>query len=230
MSATAADVRRLLRQSREQRRAEQTPNGTKQKRQPEDAAVPSSKRTRTTSPSEDEQRGALPADLLRGRAQKVTQVIRPVSPSPEEPSNPNALPADFFDPGNNPDVEANIEDEWAAFQAEIAQTTAAHANTISVAPTTAGQNTEPEHKPQEEDEEESPEELRRRKLEDEIYEQMSLEERVQKLKEKRAQIKQQAAAAPEKGKNISSDTKMADEVDESDDEDEDDFMWRSRGG
>ncbi|BFZ59759.1 hypothetical protein YB2330_000777 [Saitoella coloradoensis] len=228
MSATAADVRRLLRQSREQRRAEQAPNVTKQKqkRRPEDAAAPSPKRARTVSPSEDERRDALPADYFGGEPQEVT----PESPSPAEPSNANALPADFFDPGNNPDVEANIDDEWAAFQAEIAQTTAAHANTITAAPTTVGQNTKPEHRLHEEDEEESPEELRNRKLEDEIYEQMSLEERVQKLKEKRAQIKQHAAAAQEKGKNIASATNPADEVDESDDEDEDDFMWRSRGG
>lgn len=114
----------------------------------------------------------------------------------EEASGEDALPADFFDPGLQPVKTGVDEDEWAKFQSEIADV---------VAQQEAGYD---------EDEEEL-----KRGIAQEFDELNSLEDRVERLKKRRAEL----AMTRKEAMAIDLRTTTKPEEDEGDSEEEDEW-------
>jgi zinc finger protein 830 len=132
---------------------------------------------------------------------------------------------------------ADLEDEWAAFEADIAATEAAentYVDTVISAPAMsvadlAAKEKEDEHKQRRERQEaelEGDKEDVARKLEDEFDEMESLEQRVRKLREKREALRMQKAALeptipaiPVGPKQDGPEEEEEDEEDDDDDED-----------
>lgn len=171
----------------------------------------------------------------------------------------NGLPEGFFDPGAEPQPEAPPaqptteiripsrpatpakameaaqkqpdvdEDEWAAFEADIAAAEAPAAEDVVIsAPAMSAadlaakslEETNAQRKEREEAELEGDKEDAARKLEDEFEEMEGLEHRVRKMREKR-----EALRAKESMVDLREPTKSVDPVDEDDDDEEDDDDW-----
>jgi zinc finger protein 830 len=110
------------------------------------------------------------------------------------------LPEDFFDPGMKPPTSGVDEDEFAKFQAEIAEIV---------------RNQEDEGKDGEEDIEEL-----QRGIVDEFDELNTLEDRVERLKRRRAALKANKDVQP-----VVTSTAEKSEANDSEDEDEDEEDW-----
>ncbi|OBT63453.1 hypothetical protein VE03_07164 [Pseudogymnoascus sp. 23342-1-I1] len=190
----------------------------------------------------------LPGFLPQGFFDDATKADAEASPSnnsngqefrlPSRPATPLKAPDAVPEAAKLPTVD---EDEWAAFEADIAAaevaTETADDAVISAAPMTteevAAKSREEEMSARKEKAEadlEGDKEDAVRKLEDEFEQMNELEERVRRLKEKREalRVKEPVTVAPEpaeeEGKTEASNATPEDEDDE-DDEGEDDDDW-----
>jgi len=175
------------------------------------------------------------------------------SSSPSEEENPIATSTPVADPsdgparitsanGSNP-IPAVDEDEWAAFEREVAPLTAtrpAYSATISAAPVSATQieeQAEEDKRRRLETEAEDEKEEGERRLEEEFDVMEEMEERVRKLREKRAALKSAVKVGDDtgQGKSMAEDDSnekeeaqdVKDESDEHDDDDDDEDDWYS---
>lgn len=154
-----------------------------------------------------------------------------------EASNANAnlstLPSDFFEPKHTIPSTARAEvdeDEWAAFQADVAETVGVVTSSVMVieaAPTTNNHAVAPEEQDSIDDYTKGEEEDAKQKLIDEFEEMEGLEQRVLRLKERREALKNKAPATRMEVAKIEPDDQKGEE-DEEDEEDDDDF-FRARG-
>ncbi|KFZ12978.1 hypothetical protein V502_06838 [Pseudogymnoascus sp. VKM F-4520 (FW-2644)] len=189
----------------------------------------------------------LPGFLPQGFFDDATKADAEAAPSNNSNSQEFRLPSRPATPLKAPDAVPEAaklptvdEDEWAAFEADIAAAEVATETTedavISAAPMTteeiAAKSREEEISTRKEKAEadlEGDKEDAVRKLEDEFEQMNELEERVRRLKEKREalRVKEPAAVAPEPvegGKAEASNDTLEDE-DEDDDDGEDDDDW-----
>jgi zinc finger protein 830 len=130
----------------------------------------------------------------------VPEVPAPDEVPAEAASGEDALPADFFDPGLQPVKTGVDEDEWAKFQSEIADVVAR----------------------QEAGDDEDEEELKRGMAE-EFDELNSLEDRVERLKKRRAELalmKKEAMAV-----DVPTTAKTEEEEEEDGDSEEEEEWW-----
>jgi zinc finger protein 830 len=234
----------------------QTKNGDEEKAK---AATPAEKepapkqtKKRKASDDDDEEEQAdtsrkrsknapLPGFLPQGFFDDATKAESEAAPSngqefrlPSRPATPLKGPDAVPEAAKPPTVD---EDEWAAFEADIAAAEVAAEATddavISAAPMTteevAAQSREEEMSARKEKAEadlEGDKEDAVRKLEDEFEQMNELEERVRRLKEKREalRVKEPVAVAPEpaEGGKTEASNATPEEEDEDEDEDEDD--------
>ncbi|KAG0633929.1 hypothetical protein HOY80DRAFT_575010 [Tuber brumale] len=206
-----ADVRKLLQAERRQRDANNKknpatapppPSRPAGKRPLSENSGSSSKRTKTSAPTA----ANLPADFFSGgpvssssneraeildpRASKPTTTTTDDDPMSEAATS---LPQDFFQKNSLEDVD---EDEWAAFQAEVAVESSSAAipgvppvaTVITAAPTLNSAGGEQEQRI-DDDYGKGEEEDAKQKLLDEFEEMESLEQRVLRLKERREALK-----------------------------------------
>ncbi|GKT59871.1 zinc finger protein 830-like protein [Colletotrichum tofieldiae] len=188
-----------------------------------------------------------------GTSSNSTPIVQPVGPSPlipQEAASANVTPAARE---NGTAMKAASgggqvdEDEWAAFEADIAAATAPYAeDAVIAAPAMTAEETAAAAKTEEEEQEKrrlaaekdllDEKEEATRALETEFEDMEELEARVRRLKEKREALRRQsdagtaAPAAKSLGKPAEATGKenvegiSEEEEDEDEDEDEDDFM------
>lgn len=149
-------------------------------------------------------------------------------------ANPSTLPSDFFEPKSSIPSTAQVEvdeDEWAAFQADVAEPARPVMTSVVVieaAPTTNNPVAALEEQDTADDFARGEEEDAKQKLIDEFEEMESLEQRVLRLKERREALK---SKAPVMTKMEVAEAELDDQRDDGDEEDEeeDDDFFRARG-
>ena len=209
------------------------------------------KRNKASNPS-------LPAGFFdAGQEQEEEDVTLKVTPTneiqmkiPSRPATPlkatQEIPTLPSVPETNPNTNTDVdEDEWAAFEADIAATETAPGRTpISVNGGSEGVISAPAMTTEELRKKEAEEDNKRRreraeaeaegdkedaarKLEEEFEEMEGLEQRVRRLREKREALRKGAAVAPDSTPAsevpMAKEEKMNDEEDDDDDEEEDDW-------
>ncbi|KFY29601.1 hypothetical protein V494_08620 [Pseudogymnoascus sp. VKM F-4513 (FW-928)] len=222
----------------------------------EPPAQQSRKRKASSDDDEEEQADAsrkrskaapLPGFLPQGFFDDATKADAEATPSnnsngqefrlPSRPATPLKAPDAVQEAAKLPTVD---EDEWAAFEADIAAAEVAAGTTddavISAAPMTteeiAAKSREEEMSARKEKAEadlEGDKEDAVRKLEDEFEQMNELEERVRRLKEKREalRVKELVIVAPEaqEGGETEASNATPEDEDEDDDDDEEDDDW-----
>ncbi|KAK9474537.1 uncharacterized protein V1510DRAFT_411317 [Dipodascopsis tothii] len=150
------------------------------------------------------------------------------------------LPAGFFDPAKapaalrepSPPPDEKMDAEWAAFQSDIAAVApAADAGVVAEAAPAAGGDAAPA--PVADIEIEDEEDDVAAGLRQQFDEQRELEQRVERLKERRAALRRRDAPQEPVGNGgaaavAAGDREESDGDDDDDDDDYDDLMWRSR--
>lgn len=202
-------------------------------------------------------RPATPAHKTDGTSSSSTPLVQPVGPSPLIPRETSPTLARANAPAQQNGAAATSEavgdvdeSEWAAFEADIAATTATAATFSEDAVISAPAMTAEEHAAAAKTEEEEREKRRlaaekdledekeeaARALEEEFEDMEELEARVRRLKEKREALRQQGTTAAAVSKpsdssgkenvEVEAETKEGEEEDndEEDDDEEDDFM------
>jgi len=249
-----ADVRKLLQAERRQREANNKKNPAASppprasgKRPFSESSGSSSKRTKTSAPMT----ANLPTDFFSGdpvsSSNERVEILDPRASKPtttdDDPMSEatTSLPQDFFQKNNLEDVD---EDEWAAFQAEVAADSLSAttpgippvATVITAAP--AMNNPGGEHEQRVDDEDEygkGEEEDAKQKLLDEFEEMESLEQRVLRLKERREALKSKHPIMGTQMEVVEVEVAEGGGLDDGDDDDdddeyeEDDDFFRARG-
>lgn len=204
----------------------------------------SNKKKRKASEGEDTIRkrtkaaNSLPEGFFDGRAEPTPEPSNPAPPTPNEiqiPSRPATPSKPVAKVPKRPDVD---EDEWAAFEADIAAAevpVAAYdggvisAPALSAAELMAMDKEEDNKRKRErvEAEMEGDKEDAARKLEDEFEEMEGLEERVRRLREKRETLRRKEGSAEVVPVKVSEENVEVedDENDEDNDDDDDDDDW-----
>lgn len=266
-----ADIRSLLRNELASRKggAQAGNAGARvtKKRKVDDVDEITRKRIRSTHPKSDQQAPDVhdvqpPSEEAIEDEERVEQTeeaaagpeLSPQQGTEEQPADANLEPAEATDASKQqaepaPPID---EDEWAAFERDVAAPTrmpqapaavAAQA-TISAAPMTAEELAEQQQREKDaagrarESEAEGEREDAARFMEDEFDEMEQLEERVRRLKHKREELRQKGAANELKPQQdeLASERKGQDpeagvhseEDDDDDDEDDDWDNWRFR--
>lgn len=149
-------------------------------------------------------------------------------------ANSSTLPSDFFEAKSSIPSTARVEvdeDEWAAFQADVAKPSRPVTTSVMIieaAPIANNTVAVPEEQDTVDDYARGEEDDAKQKLMDEFEEMESLEQRVLRLKERREALKNKAYAVTEaEGVEVEPDDQRG-EDDEEDGEEDDDF-FRARG-
>jgi len=247
-----ADVRKLLQAERRQREANNKKNSAAPppprasgKRPFSESSASSSKRTKTSAPTTAD----LPADFFSGspvssNSERV-EILDPRAPKSTATTDDDpmseataSLPQDFFQKNN---LEGIDEDEWAAFQAEVAAEPLSAttpgvppvATVITAAPTLNSPGGGHEQRADDEDDYgNGEEEDAKQKLLDEFEEMESLEQRVLRLKERREALKSKHPIMGTRMEVVEVEAAEGDGDDDDDDDDdeyEDDNFFRARG-
>jgi zinc finger protein 830 len=209
-------------------------NKKKRKASDEDGADTIRKRTKASNPS-------LPAGFFdAGQEQENDEVKTKVTPTNEIqmkiPSRPATPLKTTHEVPSRPDANVD-EDEWAAFEADIAAAEVVPAamvgngeGVISAPAMTAAElkakDAEEDNKRRRERleaEAEGDKEDAARKLEEEFEEMESLEERVRRLREKREALRRKDPLVPAREVPVEKAEAMEDDEDDDDEEDDDDW-------
>lgn len=188
------------------------------------------------SPSQPDSRGPpLPADFfdttITSSPSTTTPTILPIGSQNRAPP-----PAPKGEPPTTTDID---EDEWAAFEADIAETevtvsattnitTIPSSAVISAAPTGPGEPTTTKDSEVREDEAALDREDAQNKLVEEFEEMESLESRVQKLKEQREVLRAKAAESVGGRMDVTINGGREDDDEDEDEDEEDDWIHFSR--
>lgn len=231
-----ADVRKLLAAERAARNAQKP--SAKRPRQDEATSSPiaAAQKRRRTSPEEDEDvvpndaAAGLPAGFFDDAKRTPADIVvggneKPPTPMSIDSSQKDGLPTDFFSQtgGGHDEPKEVDEDEWAAFQAEVAAPAAAQ-TVISAEPVLRGQENVEEETRKEDFDEEEIDDAKERLLE-EFDEMQTLEQRVQRLKTKREELRKTFEGVQPMDTGPISSNVEDDMDDDEDDEDEDEDDW-----
>jgi hypothetical protein len=210
-------------------------DGNKKKRKASDGEDTIRKRTKASNPS-------LPAGFFDPGNEEVATVVKVPTPTSELQMNIPSRPATPLKTTQEipSRPEQNVdEDEWAAFQADIAAAEAQpepalsnDAGVISAPAMTAAElkerNAEEENKRRRERQEaeaEGDKEDAARKLEEEFEQMESLEERVRRLREKREALRKKESTAALTSAPEEPAAKVNGLEDDDDDDEDDDDEW-----